>query len=449
MKNRQMNIIFILVLSLLTAQAFADSDVGFRQLAKKKILGDQQHRLPLDLESSDYESWMKWLRIRVDVGPEVLADVITEEDVVQFLIKKGGRNAEFLKFITSKKPPGSELAFTNPELQKKSGIPIDKPKTYSPAILRTQLNELQETMPAQLKEIILGVAPFSYPLQVSDEDYLTWARKIDKMYQTASRWKLMEPYLEYLSERKAEDIRGYYFLNKEDGLQDKLTNWSSLATADQERLLAHLDGLCFQAQVPEQCSAQLRQAISQYPKNQQALLSFYLKKLPAAEEAYKKFFVLQNPRPEAIWNSFDAQTMKFPFRDPKNDEIRAFVKDNIEDEWKFMDWKLILDFIPTAPVSVIFQPGVTPHVNGLGGDSITMDSNQPMSEFGTQWTIRHEFGHVLGLPDCYIEFYDKLKKEIVSYQIDITNIMCSRAGHLQQIHVDELKKSYFKSSLED
>lgn len=45
--------------------------------------------------------------------------------------------------------------------------------------------------------------------------------------------------------------------------------------------------------------------------------------------------------------------------------------------------------------------------------------------------LSHEFGHVLGFPDCYIEFFDNSKKELVYYEISPknTNIMCSlKAG---------------------
>ncbi len=41
--------------------------------------------------------------------------------------------------------------------------------------------------------------------------------------------------------------------------------------------------------------------------------------------------------------------------------------------------------------------------------------------------LAHEFGHVLGFPDCYIEFFDDKKKELVYYEIskNYSNIMCS------------------------
>lgn len=73
-----------------------------------------------------------------------------------------------------------------------------------------------------------------------------------------------------------------------------------------------------------------------------------------------------------------------------------------------------------------------------------MDSNQPIEEYDSQWTIRHEFGHVLGLPDCYHEFYDTTQEAYVNYQFDVTDLMCSRAGNMNERIYLELKKAYQK-----
>jgi len=42
-------------------------------------------------------------------------------------------------------------------------------------------------------------------------------------------------------------------------------------------------------------------------------------------------------------------------------------------------------------------------------------------------TIAHEFGHVLGLRDCYLEYYDTTREEIIYYELERSkgNLMCS------------------------
>jgi hypothetical protein len=89
-----------------------------------------------------------------------------------------------------------------------------------------------------------------------------------------------------------------------------------------------------------------------------------------------------------------------------------------------------------------FEAGVVPHVNGLGGNEIVMDSTQPIEEYESQWTIRHEYGHVIGLPDCYHEFYDSELGAFVNYQLDVTDLMCSRAGNMKERIYKELVRVY-------
>ena len=136
-----------------------------------------------------------------------------------------------------------------------------------------------------------------------------------------------------------------------------------------------------------------------------------------------------------------------PFKNPSDPIVRQWLIDNIEDEWRLDGWNFKLNFQTGWSwnmAEVVFEPGATPHVNGLGGNTITMDANQALQEYGTRWTIRHEFGHVLGLPDCYIEFFDTEKDVMVSYQLDLDNLMCSRRGKLQKLHYEELKRAYFR-----
>lgn len=73
-----------------------------------------------------------------------------------------------------------------------------------------------------------------------------------------------------------------------------------------------------------------------------------------------------------------------------------------------------------------------------------MDSNTDIQEYGVRWTIRHEFGHILRLPDCYTEFYDTKEQVMVNYQLDTTDLMCSRAGLMNERIYQELKKHYQK-----
>jgi hypothetical protein len=148
------------------------------------------------------------------------------------------------------------------------------------------------------------------------------------------------------------------------------------------------------------------------------------------------------------WKGSAPELMDVPFVNPQTNEIANFLKTNVENEWRFDRWRLQVsfgDFNPIYTTHIEFKPGVTPNVNALAGNIITMDANTPLTEYNVQWTIRHEYGHTLGFPDCYLEFYDEEARQIVSYQLDISNIMCSRRGHIQATHFNELKRLYFNN----
>ena len=87
---------------------------------------------------------------------------------------------------------------------------------------------------------------------------------------------------------------------------------------------------------------------------------------------------------------------------------------------------------------------VADRVNVVGVPAITPAADRVNPPGSVPPTIRHEYGHVLGFPDCYLEFYDTNLNQMVQYQLDITNLMCSRRVHLQQSHYDEMKRVYFR-----
>jgi hypothetical protein len=79
-------------------------------------------------------------------------------------------------------------------------------------------------------------------------------------------------------------------------------------------------------------------------------------------------------------------------------------------------------------------------------DMIVMDANLDFQDPSTSIMIQHEFGHILGLKDCYVQFYDPTEKVFINYQLDTANIMCSRAGRVLPQHVAELKHAYLSTS---
>ncbi|MGZ5278941.1 MAG: hypothetical protein ACXWC9_03310, partial [Pseudobdellovibrionaceae bacterium] len=310
-------------------------------------------------------------------------------DSVQEAIKLGERNMAWLAHMNSFRPEGKEIQLTKPGDLK--GIPIEEPKTYSPKTVTEDFKTTYAEMPADMAKILYSSVPFTDDTPIAEEEYITWAKKVDRNYQTAVRWILMEPYIPYLSLRRAEDLRGYYFLNKKtSNVESTLRSIDTLPADQKAQITEWLTQMCQNGEgLSSFCETRVEEAIER-----KTAFEFYLRYLGDGETIWNGYFSLENPRPEISWTASKPNVMTIPFMDPLNAKIMNFLKFNIEDEFKWDLWNLKLDFVAQTPIHVEFEPGVTPHVNAAGGDTITMDANAPLTEWDVQWTIRHEFGHV-------------------------------------------------------
>lgn len=360
-------------------------------------------------------------------------------DKLREVLELGKRNLDWIEVINSKRDEQHKLQLTTPETT--AAYPIDAPGISNRKIILTNLETLKQSMPRAMSQVIFGNGALPETAPVDDKTFVDNAYLMNRIYESASRWLLQEPYLDSYTNYAMYDIRGYYFLNKETDLNYKLQHWSSLDEATQKQYSEWLVGECNNVTGEvEQCEAALKEAISD-----KQVLDYHQRNSPISAEIYKQFFELVNPRPEVVWNHKNPDVMNMPFTLPERQDVQDWFKSNVEDEFHLDNWSLKINYTHGQDLAQVkFEPGVTPHVNGLGGDTVYMDANRNLQEYAVKWTIRHEFGHILGLPDCYVEFYDKQKEVMINYQIDITNLMCSRRGHLQEKHVEQLKKNYYK-----
>ncbi|MBM4304465.1 MAG: hypothetical protein FJ112_09075 [Deltaproteobacteria bacterium] len=400
-------------------------------LFQLSILAKESKRIPhLDLEMSGTELH-SLLRIRDDGE---------EDSELDPVMKIGKRYLTWLKIVNQNRPEELKLSLSNAEIQ--PGYPIDSPKISSPKIILELFSQLKKDLPEEFKKVLTTQAALTDSIPVSDADFVIYGRKIDDLYASASRWLLQKPYLWVYASKKHDDIRGYYFLKQTPQVENQLTNWEQLAADTQIQFRGWLEGLCFNSEATASvCGANLDKTIAENGNP----LPYFKRYLQDGESKWNKLFLIQNKRDDLLWSIEHPELLSAPFSKPDTYEVEQFLRLNIEDEWRWLGWQLRLNFTQGGmdTTHVIFSPGATPHVNGLGGNEITMDANQPITEYHVRWTIRHEYGHTLGFPDCYIEFYDTDKAVMISYQIDTTNLMCSRRGKLQEKHFEELKRVYF------
>ena len=401
-----------------------------------------QYPVDLDLQSSSriyeiqiakkqaQENWITRLSKTIQVK--------TDTDVqLDNIVKIGKRNLDWLIFMNQNRTV--PLQFTIPGSLK--GIPITEPSRYSDKIQIQKFNDYVAALPTGMKEVLIDGKPFTTNPPIADEDYTKLGNAMDKIYQNTLRWQLMLPYLDQYEQFKSSDIRGYYFLNQISNLNEKLKNFGDLLVVDKEQYREWLVGECMNSdETNESCRHEL-----EIYERESNVLGFHRRYVEHSKSLFDGFFEVEKARTDVTWVKGAGGQALVPFQAPDRMDLQTFLSKNIEDEWKWTGWQLRLDFKPTAAAHLVLQAGTTPHVNGIAGNIIYMDGNAPLSEWDVQWTIRHEFGHVVGFPDCYVEFYDAAKQEMVNYQIDTTDLMCSRAGTMKERIFNEMKKTYSKN----
>jgi hypothetical protein len=391
----------------------------------------------LELRGVDYA---KILADRKRIHSQNLGSLLdSDEQTLQPVLDLGQRNMDFLKFINSHRDPAHQISLTAEATEPAS--PIESPKVYNVAIALKAYQDLLKELPAPLAEVLTSNTPFPTVLPIPEADYIVWGLKTDRVYQTAARWLTLKPYLDRYIQLRKSDIRGYYYLAKEPGLSEKLAHWPQLEPKVRAQFYGWLVGSCFNSTPLDRCHQELDALIA----SGRDVNPYYNKYAPLSKQHYDRYFVLSWPRRDVTYSAAHPEVLRIPFIDPQNPRILSYLRDNIEDEWKWNGWNLRMDFgsgNEYLTAHIRWATGVTPHVEGM--NTIVMDQNQPISEYESQWTIRHEFGHILGFPDCYIEFYDMDQAAMVSYQLDISNLMCSRRGRLKQTHFEELKRAYLR-----
>jgi hypothetical protein len=400
-------------------------------------LPSHTHHLDLELSGREYMDLLA-----KSPSKKMNKQLQSAEDLqIERWLAIGKRNLQWVDFVNAARSPEARVSLSSPATQAGNGPTA--PRFYNFKMIKEKWDVLEALLPKSLKAVVLEGAPFTTDLGVTDREFMEWLFQVDSAYQIAARYKLMLPYKEEMKGLAAYDVRGYLQLSGEEDLDQKLSDFENQSDLKQSRLTRSLIMLCMNAEKKRaDCRKELTLAITN-----KSVVDFKNQYLPSGEALYNYYFTIAGTRPDAVWTSADPDHFVIPFANPHNEAVLNYLRDNIQDEWKWNGWQLVLKFEDSTDpkmTHIVWEEGATPHVDNAPGTTITMDANTPLSEYDVQWTIRHEYGHVIGFPDCYHEFYDEEEEAFVSYQLDITNVMCSRRGKFKEIHYKELKRAYYK-----
>lgn len=386
--------------------------------------------LDLEMSSDEYRALLK------QQSKSSNKQMVADDPAIATAIKIGERLSKWIAKVNTGRTAETAIRLTSATTRR--GIPIDKPNKYSPAIIKTDTQNIMAELPASMRDVLTSTAELPGTIPMDDESFIILARKVDRNYQSAARYKSVDQYRYYYIQAAAKDVRGYYYLTQNKIGANELRDVSVISSSQVAPIKEALGLICLNTTANiSKCKSEVDSAFS---KN--TVAAVYNKYIAKAKKNWNDFFVIpvSARRTDIVWSG---NTATVPFNTPEIPKFIPYLQNNIEDEFRWNGWemKMVFGNYPDGPL-LKFEAGVVPHVNGLGGNEIVMDSNQPIEEYESQWTIRHEFGHVIGLPDCYHEFFDSTAQAYVNYQLDITDLMCSRAGNMNERIYNELKQAY-------
>ena len=253
------------------------------------------------------------------------------------------------------------------------------------------------------------------------------------LYQNTMRFEAQKCNMTALAAKKTSDLRPYLEMNdfckEKEGAPacgaDTIRNLSaSEATFIEERTIKMCEAF---DQTNVNCQAQYN--IEEQKKNLPSLVSQYQTRFQ--KERFEKLFLLRSShlRFQCIKDDEEIVTMNLKVSSIGWDtntlkSLLTFVSSM----WTRGNFRLAIELVEETGSDVIEIRPTT------GGVSYVPDNenrlvylSQSLDIDTKKKVLAHEFGHVLGFPDCYTEFFDKQTNDFIYYEMgkDNNNIMCS------------------------
>lgn len=369
-----------------------------------------------------------------------------KEQSVNEVLRAGKKNVILLEKINSELPEQRQIQFPN-NFGESFGD-YDSYWSYGAKDVHQTFQKIKKTIPLKFHNIFFDKLSQDH-LDIIKNDlnsFIKWSRLIDKLSQQSVRWRsVIYPHKDYYTKQISKDMRSYLSLknygrhfresdNSPRTLEDDLTNFADISTQQQKELKILLIDICLNDENSNknQCKQELDQSI-----NSDEILNYYSKYNKKAEDVYQSYFNIKNINNNIQTSS--TSKIQLYFQQTNDLEFYENFKLIVKDFWGVS----IQPSTDATDPKILIKKDIIPNVSN-NRKIISWNQNYDLkSNYGRQ-VMAHEFGHIIGFPDCYVEFFDAEKDEAIFYFLNRDNIMCNSLGSITQDHIDQMNKNYRK-----
>ncbi len=343
------------------------------------------------------------------------------------------------------------------------------PQIYNGKIIKTEFEslkmELQETLFGY--RILFSMEPLEDIFHDIDglhaRDLTTYVQRLNGLLELSYEWKEDICNLDILKEKKVIDVRPYIFLNKRrcvggnernvdsyKCVEQTIEHWDYGNSIDpfQDLIFSNFSKVCNIVRSQNDCSLYW----GNYQHDSGMRVEYYNETIDKfRREVYQKYFDLINTTTKFdCRRNQSAVTVRLPITlanipDNKREQIRSIFVDVFNEYW-YQQNSFAVDLvwldsrISQNVVSIQFGQGSS-HVSQADPLRISLSDRLLEKPDLLKRELAHEIGHVFGLNDCYAKFYDSATEEIVYYELDFKNIMCStkRRAHVSDRSIQLIK----------